>query len=182
MACPWGSIINGHLLADVTMTPFSVEKLSLGSPWIFQSRTFVGLAMNLQKSNVGSHGTPSFFTWKRNKIECSHFIMLCLWFIGMDQVIIEPCYKLGDNCIQNFHLGRYIIWYMVGYLVLWLRTSGAIKHDFRTYIQRYTSPNKNCEYGYPHSNALLQCSIKLGHCKPNKSARRPTKCDIINYI
>ena len=29
------------------------------------------------------------------------------------------CYKgtvlyLGDNCIQNFHLGRYIVGYMVG--------------------------------------------------------------------
>ena len=26
--------------------------------------------------------------------------------------------KLGDNCIQNFHLGRYIVGYMVGNLVL----------------------------------------------------------------
>ena len=34
------------------------------------------------------------------------------------------------------------------------RASGVVKHDFRTYIRRYTSPNKNVEYGYPHSNAL----------------------------
>ena len=26
---------------------------------------------------------------------------------------------LGDNCIQNFHLGRYIVGYTVGNLVLW---------------------------------------------------------------
>ena len=26
---------------------------------------------------------------------------------------------LGDNCIQNFHLGRYIMRYTVGNLVLW---------------------------------------------------------------
>ena len=27
--------------------------------------------------------------------------------------------ELGDNCIQNFYLGRFIIGYMVGNLVLW---------------------------------------------------------------
>ena len=57
---------------------------------------------------------------------------------------------LGDNCIQNFHLGRYIVGYTVGNLVLRRRVSGAVKRDFR----RYTSPNENFEYGYPHSNAL----------------------------
>ena len=62
---------------------------------------------------------------------------------------------LGDNCIQNFHLGRYIVGYTVGNLVLRRRVSGAVKRDFRTYIRRYTSPNENFEYGYPHSNALL---------------------------
>ena len=56
--------------------------------------------------------------------------------------------KLGDNFIQNFHLGRYIIGYTV------------VKCDFRTYIRRYTSPNENFEYGNPHSNALLNFSLK----------------------
>ena len=63
--------------------------------------------------------------------------------------------ELGDNCIQNFHLGRYIVGYMDGNLVLRRRVSGDVKRDFRTYIRRYTSPNENFEYGYPHSNALL---------------------------
>ena len=67
---------------------------------------------------------------------------------------------LGDNCIQNFHLGRYIVGYMVGNLVLRRRVSGAVKRDFRTYIRRYTSPNENFEYGYPHSNALLTFPFK----------------------
>ena len=62
---------------------------------------------------------------------------------------------LGDNCIQKIHLGRYIVGYTVGNLVLRRRESGAVKRDFRTYIRRYTSPNDNFEYGYPHSNALL---------------------------
>ena len=48
---------------------------------------------------------------------------------------------LGDNCIQNFNLGRYTVGYMVGNLVLRRCASGAVKRDFRTYIQRYTSPN-----------------------------------------
>ena len=68
--------------------------------------------------------------------------------------------KLGDNCIQNFHLGRYIVGYMVGNLVLRRRVSGTVKRDFRTYIRRYTSPNENFEYGYPHSNALLTFPFK----------------------
>ena len=68
--------------------------------------------------------------------------------------------NLGDNCIQNFYLGRYIVGYTVGNLVLRRRASGAVKRDFRTYIRRYTSPNENFEYGYPHSNALLTFPFK----------------------
>ena len=63
--------------------------------------------------------------------------------------------QLGDNCIQNFHLGRYIVGYTAGNLVLRRRVSGVVKRDFRTYIRRYTSPNDNFEYGYPHSNTLF---------------------------
>ena len=42
--------------------------------------------------------------------------------------------EIGDNCIQNFHFGRYIVGYTVGNLVLRQRESGAIKRDLRTYI------------------------------------------------
>ena len=62
--------------------------------------------------------------------------------------------------MQNFHLGRYIVGYTVGNLVLRQRVSGAIKRDFRTYIRRYTSLNENFEYFYPHSNALLKFSLQ----------------------
>ena len=57
------------------------------------------------------------------------------------------------NCIQNVHLGRYIVRYMVGNFVLRRRVSGAVKRNFRPYNRRYTSPNERFEYGYPHSNA-----------------------------
>ena len=67
--------------------------------------------------------------------------------------------NLGDNYIQKFHLGRYVVRYTVGNLVLRRRVSGAVKCDFRTYIRRYTSPNENFEYGYPHSNPLLTFSL-----------------------
>ena len=40
---------------------------------------------------------------------------------------------LGDICIQNFHLGRYIVGYTVGNLVLLRCTSRAVKRDFRTF-------------------------------------------------
>ena len=89
---------------------------------------------------------------------------------------------LGDNCIQNFHLGRYNVGYTVGNLVLRRRASGAVKLDFRTYIRQYTSPNENIEYGNPHSNALLQFEVKSERCKPHKAARHPTKCDVINDV
>ena len=69
--------------------------------------------------------------------------------------------ELGVNCIQNFHLARYIVGYMVGNLDLRRRASGAVKRDFRTYIRRYTSPNENFEYVYPHSNAHLQYRLKF---------------------
>ena len=68
--------------------------------------------------------------------------------------------KLGDNCIQIFHLERYIVGYTVGKLVLRRRESGTVKCDFRTYIRRYTSPNEIFEFDYPHSSALLTFSLQ----------------------
>ena len=47
------------------------------------------------------------------------------------------------------------------------------------YLGRYTSQNENFEYGYPHSNALLQFELKLECCKSYKAARHRTKCDVI---
>ena len=74
---------------------------------------------------------------------------------------ITPCIKikiqLGDNCIQNFHMGRYIVGYTVRNLVL-------------------------VENGYPHSNVLLQFELKLERCKPHKASHHPTKYDIINDV
>ena len=64
--------------------------------------------------------------------------------------------KLGDNHIQKFHLRRFIVGYTVEKLVLRRCTSGAVKHDFGP----YASPNEKFEYGYPHSNALLQPRFK----------------------
>ena len=92
------------------------------------------------------------------------------------------CYYLGDNCIQNVHLGKYIVRYTVGNIVLWRRASGSVKRDFRMYIQRYTCPNENFEYGYPHSNAFHQFPLKLKHCKQHKATHHPTKGNIINDV
>ena len=46
-----------YLLLFVTITPFSVEKESDGSPLIFQSRTMVGFARKLAKEKSGVQGT-----------------------------------------------------------------------------------------------------------------------------
>ena len=61
-------------------------------------------------------------------------------------------------------------------------TATHIKPDFLLYIRRYTSPNGKFEYGYSHSNALLQFTLKLKHCKPHKAACHQTKCDVINDV
>ena len=45
----------------------------------------------------------------------------------------------------------------------------------------YNFPNENFEYGYPHSNALLQSRLKLERCK-HKGIRHPTKCDVMNDV
>ena len=38
--------------------------------------------------------------------------------------------KLGDYCIQIFHLGRYIVGYLAGNFVLRRCVNRAVKHDF----------------------------------------------------
>ena len=73
---------------------------------------------------------------------------------------------LGDNCLQNFHFGRYFLGYTVENLVLRRHASGAVKRDFGPYIRLYTSPNENFEYGYPHSNELFQFYLNFEHSKP----------------
>ena len=75
-------------------------------------------------------------------------IVLCGASAYKSVVSISGVY-LGDYCIQNFHLGRYIVGYTDGNLVLRRRASGAVKRDFRTYIRRYTSPNENFEWLSP---------------------------------
>ena len=80
-------------------------------------------------------------------------------------------YLNGDNHIQNFHLGRYIVGYTFGNHVLRLRSRVAVKLNFRPYIRRYTSPNENFEYSYPlnftlhppHSHYLTHQPLALGH-------------------
>ena len=54
---------------------------------------------------------------------------------GIWNLIILVPDHLGDNCIQNVHLGRYIyiVGYMVGNFVLRRRINGAVKRNFRPY-------------------------------------------------
>ena len=60
----------------------------------------------------------------------------------MERHILEPLVCLGDNCIQNFNLGRYIVGYTVRNSVLWRRPSGAVKHDFPERISSGDIPPK----------------------------------------
>ena len=102
--------------------------------------------------------------WKQNLMYMGSICYLT-WSL---RIVMKK--KLGDNCIQNVHLGWYIVGYMVGNFVLRRRVSGAVKSNFQPYNQWYTSPNENFEYGYPHSNALFNIySSKAEHFAPNWS-------------
>ena len=101
-------------------------------------------------------------------------------FLGPLVYAKPPCSNLGNNCIQNVHLGRYVVGYMVGNFVF-LKTS-----HFQPYNQWYISPNENFECGYPRSNALFNIySSKAQHFAPNwsfisnvKQLRQPITSDI----
>ena len=75
---------------------------------------------------------------------------------------------LGDNCIQNFYLGKYIVGYKVGNFVWLQRASGAIKGNFWPYNRQDTATNENFEYSYPHSNVLLNIYLSK-YFAPNVS-------------
>lgn len=54
---PFLPLHGSYLLPLVTMMPFSVEKESEGNPWMFQSRTLVGLVRKLSMAKRGEQGT-----------------------------------------------------------------------------------------------------------------------------
>ena len=54
------------------------------------------------------------------------------------------------------------------------------KLSFTATLEGYISINENFEYGFPHSNALLQSRSIMERCKQHKAARHSTKCDEIN--
>ena len=111
-----------------------------------------------------------------------HKNLIILPYTRMCDVVKDITCHSGDNCIQNFHLRRYIVGYTVGNLVLQRRASRAVKRDFLTCIQRYTSPNENFEYGYPHSNALLQFYLHFAHYMVHKASCHLTKFNVINDV
>jgi len=54
--------MSGQRVPRVTITPFSVEKESEGRPWMFQSRTALGSARNMEKSKFSEAGIPRALT------------------------------------------------------------------------------------------------------------------------
>ena len=61
-------------------------------------------------------------------------------------------------------------------------TKQTIKQTMSMIIPILTNKQTNNEYGYLHSNALLQFDIKLERCKPYKATRHRRKCDVINDV
>lgn len=92
------------------MTPFSVEKASLGNPWMFQSLTWVGLAMNSQKLKFGAQGIPSLRTCQLQQFY--HCKMQNIGLAGSSKQT-----KPGNTCLKvqwvasncNLHMKTIII-------------------------------------------------------------------------
>ena len=63
----------------------------------------------------------------------------------------------GENCIQNFHLGRYM--YIIGFshkfsfMMTYQRSHKTLFAAINP--MKHTSSNENFEFSYPYSNALL---------------------------
>ena len=78
---------------------------------------------------------PRTALYKKMKImrpfsEIKFVVQSIFWF---------PLLPFGDNCIQNVHLGRYIVGYMVGNFVLRRHVSRTVKRNFRPYnLGRHT--------------------------------------------
>ena len=80
--------------------------------------------------------------------------------------------KLGDN-YSKVSFGEVYLRIYSGKLSFSATREQSRKHDFRMYIQQFTSPNENFEFDYPNFNALLQFHLKLERCRPHKVAPHP---------
>ena len=99
--------------------------------------------------------------------------------------LLEICNKLGDNCIQNFLLRRYIVGYTVGNLVLRGRASGAVKRDFRTHNRRYISQMKILNMVIPilqHFYSLVSNRSVASRIKQHVTQRNVTLLMTSNYF
>ena len=71
---------------------------------------------------------------------------------------LQKCIRIGIPIFKIYILGRYIVGYTFGNHVLRLSSCVPVKLNFRPYIRRYTSPNKNFEYSKPLSNTPCEYS------------------------
>ena len=95
------------------------------------------------------------------------------------------CHGLVVAFLGHTHLLRGQLYSKFSFVEVYRRIyspkfSFMVKRDFRPYIRRYTSPNENFEYGYSHSNDLLQFYLNFEHSKPHNAAVHLTECVIIN--
>ena len=63
---------------------------------------------------------------KKGTVDHNIHLSITVTFSG----IAKCCFNLGDNCIKNFHLGRYIVGFTVRNFVLLQSISRALKRNF----------------------------------------------------
>ena len=114
-------------------------------------------------------GFPTLY----RRIYCRKFMTLS----NQTSRCICKCIRIRGLLYSKFSFGE-VYRRIYGNLVLRRRVSGPVKRGFRTYIRRYTSPNENFEYGYPHSNALLTLSLQKYSENVLCCAYTPSSCQL----
>ena len=111
-----------------------------------------------------------------------HWIQLFSWYkkLSYGSAHIQKVYNKGKTAFKILVCGGISSVYGQKYCFMATHERSPTMW-FPKHIWRYTSPNENFEYGYPHSYVLLKFLLKLKRCKPHKAARHPT-CDIINNV
>lgn len=117
LAWPWGSMNRGHLREYLTMTPFSTDRLSLGSPAICQLRTLTGsdnvairvgslVRGTLFSSSFLTHSScmsDRYFPWRKNiVISLKHMYTLVVSSVKMGICHIK--YQWKNVFINYLHL------------------------------------------------------------------------------
>ena len=115
-ACPCGSMKRGHLLENLTITPFSTDSVSLGSPAICQRRMLTGsprVEMRVAELLWG--------TWCSESFSChswTSFVRYFPWAKASEKVVSSAPGPFSSNTLHLIRPIKLYSWLVVKFFVL----------------------------------------------------------------